>query len=873
MADNNQDLEALSELLRKSRELSEEKYLAEEGYAKRADGTLKAIESQTQKRAAIELKINAELEKALGKDVVIYNKRQAQYEKQLESMNYLIDANRNLVKTSVELDFKQRQQISSLKRSEETANNLRQAQDNLVDNMKKGLVDLGKGMGNFALNLGKGNTSFTSLNPLIDIVANALGSLAKAIPFVGEAIAGGIKASAEASKFILELMDKNIKAFQEISNSGGLVADGMAGVSRQFLESGMSLEGFKKVIKDNSRDLAAFGGTVGEGGDKLTKAIGMITKSSGAYGSAGLELRKLGLTADDIGNQAAAFLQQEIRLGRARNMTEKQLAEGTIKYAQELDALQKITGLSREDVVKQRDELMSDSRFRAATDTMVANGQKEGAEALKAFILTVKDPELKRGIMDLSSGAANTDAARKALVMLGDTVPNIVNQLKETKPGEIGKNLDQVQTELKRGAKQYVETFREAASIMPDTSKLGNYAAIADLLGKQNISYEEALKLQKAQATSNNSLTASAVSAQQNLERLGQEVYKLGDDVMPKAAEAVRSFTKSLLNFVNIAKGMLRTGEVASGPPAPMGETGGGAATGNPNLARQGARARREPDIGKPPTPGPGVNVSSTATTLPATTYPATPTASTTPTTDTTPASAPRTRGVAKTETAAVTPTDVMKLIKFQGDALGNREHFDSLDPYVRRNFMDMIAEYGKPVQINAAMRDMSEQQNLYDKWIENGKLGNPVAPPGSSKHNFGRALDLNSSQVADLATSGLLSKYGFNTIPKDPPHIEMARFGGVFSGPESGYPVMLHGDQETVVTKPQFDEMAEGVKKESVTTAMQDLGSTTTNPADSPSVILKDLFSLMEDKFDTMIDKLSAGNNIQSDLLKYSRV
>jgi hypothetical protein len=214
-----------------------------------------------------------------------------------------------------------------------------------------------------------------------------------------------------------------------------------------------------------------------------------------------------------------------------------------------------------------------------------------------------------------------------------------------------------------------------------------------------------------------------------------------------------------------------------------------------------------------------------------------------------------------------------MKLIKFQGDALGTRTHFDALDPDVKQKFIDMIAEYGKPVQINAAMRSEQEQQILYDKWIANGKIGNPVAKPGKSNHNFGRALDLNSNQVAALSRSGLLNKYGFNTIPNDPPHIEMARFGGVFSGPESGYPVMLHGDQETVVTKPQFDEMANGVKKESVTTAMKNLGSDNSSPTDSPSAILQELLGLMENKFDAMISQLSTGNDIQDKLLRNSMV
>jgi hypothetical protein len=217
-----------------------------------------------------------------------------------------------------------------------------------------------------------------------------------------------------------------------------------------------------------------------------------------------------------------------------------------------------------------------------------------------------------------------------------------------------------------------------------------------------------------------------------------------------------------------------------------------------------------------------------------------------------------------------------MKLIKFQGDSLGTREHFDKLDPYVRKRFMDMIAEYGKPVQVNSAMRDMNEQQNLYDKWIQGGKKGNVVGKPGSSKHNFGRAIDLNSNQVADLDTSGLLSRYGFNTIPNDPPHIEMAKFGGEFSGPKSGYPVLLH-DKEIVLNKIQSDKLKqklEQVEKKPVESAMPGLSttsSTNTTPNTEVVAMLKQFTDVMEYKMDSMIDVLNNGNDISGKILTYS--
>ena len=831
--------------------------------------------SQEQNRINIEAKLNRELESQFGATKIRRQKEEAAYKDQLKSMGYAIDANNQLIKTSIQLGFFQRQQIQSLKRSEEATNNLQKAQDDLVSNLKNSASDLGKGLGRFSVDLAKGNTSFATLNPLIDIVANSMGALAKAIPLVGEAAASGIRAAAEGSKFILELMDKNIKSFQELSNSGALVQNGMKGMSDQFLASGMSLDGFKKVIKDNTKELAAYGGTVGLGANKFTDAVGMLTKpGKGPLAEAGLGLRQLGLTADDIGEQAGAFLQQEIRLGRGRQMTAQQLAEGTVQYTKELDALQKVTGLSRQDVQKQRDELMSDSRYRASRDAMVADGQEAGAKALDAFIMTVKDPELKRGVMDLASGVVSTEAAGKAITAYGETIPEIIERFKTGKPEEMAKAFDQAGVDMQEAGKRFKENFGEASKYL-DPSALGNYATAADYAaGKMRTSMEKAIEIQDDQIKGNDQLTKDATKAQQSLEALSRNMFKLGNDLLPMAASAVETLTNKmneLADYIQNRFGLGNGTTIATEAEATKrvenakqklesakqsGDEKGAreaqrevnAATNAKDLAEIARRNRQPATRGLTPKGASPFGAS-------------------------TQGSARRADYAMETATAPK-PDDVMKLIKFQGDALGTRSHFDALDPYVKQNFMNMIAEYGKPVQINAAMRDMNEQQALYDKWIAGGKQGNPVALPGRSKHNFGRALDLNSNQVADLANSGLLAKYGFNTIQGDPPHIEMARLGGVFKGPESGYPVMLHG-QEAVVPNAQFEAIENIMSSVTKTGLGSNLSSVSSTGASNTATIdaLRDLYDVMSDKLDTVIDKLASGNDIQDKLLRNSMV
>lgn len=81
-----------------------------------------------------------------------------------------------------------------------------------------------------------------------------------------------------------------------------------------------------------------------------------------------------------------------------------------------------------------------------------------------------------------------------------------------------------------------------------------------------------------------------------------------------------------------------------------------------------------------------------------------------------------------------------------------------------------------KSVQINSAYRSIEKQRELYNQFLKNGK---PLAArPGSSNHNFGIALDINSAQANALNSAGLLSKYGFHRpIKSEAWHVESNYF------------------------------------------------------------------------------------------------
>ena len=156
---------------------------------------------------------------------------------------------------------------------------------------------------------------------------------------------------------------------------------------------------------------------------------------------------------------------------------------------------------------------------------------------------------------------------------------------------------------------------------------------------------------------------------------------------------------------------------------------------------------------------------------------------------------------------------------------IGPKTDISNMDSKLLTGFYSAAKEYGGPITVNSAFRDDQYQGEL---WVRGRILGEkgihtPSPPkndvkityggktydvPGSgkgSKHREGEALDIS----ADFGSlDPLLNKYGLHRPFKanDPPHVQLkAEKGGVFKGPDSGYPVELHGTEMVVPMDNRF--------------------------------------------------------------------
>jgi hypothetical protein len=94
--------------------------------------------------------------------------------------------------------------------------------------------------------------------------------------------------------------------------------------------------------------------------------------------------------------------------------------------------------------------------------------------------------------------------------------------------------------------------------------------------------------------------------------------------------------------------------------------------------------------------------------------------------------------------------------------------------------------------------------------------------------------------------------------------------------GPASGYPVegTMHGREAIIPLNP--DSIISKLINSSESQIKQEMNNnitTNTSTQDNTSQIMADLYTMMEEKFDTMIDILEDGNDHTEKLVKFSAV
>ena len=176
------------------------------------------------------------------------------------------------------------------------------------------------------------------------------------LDFLGSAVGKTAEGMAKLAKFGVEILsvevEKTVNAFNTMSASGAIFANGMQGMRDAASGAGLTVDQFSRVVQANSKTLGESGVGVAEGAAAMGR-VGKIFDSNG--GKMRTQLMNMGYGFEE---QAALTAQTMANMRRSAGgrSTDAAVAEQTQKYAENLRTIAQITGEDAAAKVKQAAE-------------------------------------------------------------------------------------------------------------------------------------------------------------------------------------------------------------------------------------------------------------------------------------------------------------------------------------------------------------------------------------------------------------------------------------------------------------------------------------------------------------------------------------
>jgi len=339
------------------------------------------------------LQANLAMAQKMGADV----KQQADMEKEMKKFFDQLD------KSKKGLADSQKKREEELKAAEKLAA-AKQREAELAQKSEMITVGLGKGLEYAADKSLEYANKLTSVMSSFANMGNSFSGAASVfsnIPIVGGLLSNVFGAIASAA-------DKLQKSFIAVGGVGATFGGSIRSMVAHATEAGLTFDQFAQVIRNNSEDLARFGGSTTEGAKRLSQMSVQLKKS-------GLQddLARLGFSAEEIANGMASVTGRLYRGIGVRAGQEGEAAKVSAEYLKNLTAISSITGKNREAMEKEAAARMADSKFRSVYAKLDVDSRKN----LDSLMATM-GPRMQKGMSDLiATGTATTEEAEELLYM------------------------------------------------------------------------------------------------------------------------------------------------------------------------------------------------------------------------------------------------------------------------------------------------------------------------------------------------------------------------------------------------------------------------------------------------------------------------
>jgi len=300
-------------------------------------------------------------------------------------------------------------------------------------------------------------------------------------------IFSGIVATGTA---LVDFFKNGFTSFQETNKVGASFNYDILELRRAAVAAAMPLDEFTKFITENSRSLAALGGTVTDGAKTFSQLREQFTDPSSS-------LYELGFTGKELNNVLAEELKTQTALGKAREIDGNKFSKELTDYAKDLTKLSKVTGISTE-------TLQAGATAQASDGRMIALGSKLASKELKNFQVglalmnSTLDPKTFDTLKNMMSGVI--DPADKFGAMLTLAAPGIMEFQQAIGEGKLSveqqlqgyeRQVAQIGNFLGRFSKQQIARIPELKAMEEYLASIKKFTGAN---GRANLENEKAMK-------------------------------------------------------------------------------------------------------------------------------------------------------------------------------------------------------------------------------------------------------------------------------------------------------------------------------------------------------------------------------------------
>ena len=472
-----------------------------------------------------------------------------------------------------------KEMFESFKDASSGVKGLTAAQNKLFGALGKAIADTTKAMY-------QGKQGAETMADSVETVTDALGGLGLALMALGGplgllagALGAGVLALGKFNKVASQQADQLFKTYKDLSSSGQAAAGGMTEIFENMQKFGYGIEqlgDMTALLKENSKELSAFGGTAASGTKAFANAAKEIQRSD-----IGTSLQMLGKTPDDINKGIALFVKQQQNIGVSSANINKNLADQSGAYIKNLDLLSKLTGESAEQMQSKLEDAQAEDAFNQTQYELKRKADAGDIQASKQYAANNEIAMRLTGtaLKEFQQGVGGDVSAMSKTFMTAQGAVEMLNKGVYTADEYIG--------ELAKGAGQARDTF----------GGLAKYNATSDFL----LPMHEISKMQSRYADENAAQQKDRAKAEQELQEKGLDPTTKAQVELRiqqmNARDSLQSFVqagvapateamKGLAGATNTAAGMAN--KAMPGAKAPGGGAAmGGGSTGGGGLARK----------------------------------------------------------------------------------------------------------------------------------------------------------------------------------------------------------------------------------------------------------------------------------------------